>query len=169
MKYFDTFPKIIYDNFQTRNIISKVKLKDVLDEDFFSFANYTIETYDKPWTIANDYYGSVDRIWLVYLSNDIVDPFYEWHMDTYQFEEYLIKKYGSIENSKNTIDHYVDNNGLKYSPDSYTYSSSDIKATLTPKTAYRVEDENNESKRNIRLLRSDLAGNAESALKQLMR
>jgi len=169
MKYFNSFPKIVYDNLETRNIIAKVKLRDVLNKDYFAFHNYTVESLDKPWTIAHDYYGSVDRTWLVYLSNDIIDPYYEWHMDTFAFEAYLKKKYGSIETAQSQIDYYVDSNNIQYSKDTYTYSNSSIQATLTPKYAYDIEDEANENKRNIRLLRYDLAQRAEKSLIRLMK
>ena len=96
MRYFEQFPIIQYNQYNTRNIIAKVKLTDVLSEDYFSYANYSLKTFDTPWTVAHDYYGTVDRTWLVYMSNNIIDPYYEWYMDQENFEKYIIKKYGSV-------------------------------------------------------------------------
>lgn len=168
MRYFDQFPIIQYNKFDTRNIIAKVKLSDVLNEEYFSYANYTLKEFDSPWTIAHDYYGSVDRTWLVYLSNNIIDPYYEWYMDQENFDNYINKKYGSYEAAISNISHYKDANGDIYTKDTYTYGSTDLKNSLTAVTDYTKELEENESRRNIRLIRFDLATTAEQNLKGLL-
>ena len=169
MKYFEQFPTLVYNKYEVKNIISKIKLADILSEDLFSYANYTMETFDKPWTIAHDYYGTTDRTWLVFLSNNILDPYYEWHMDQFNFEKYLLKKYGSVEASQSNIEYYKNADGVKYSIDTYTYADSALKNTLSPVYSYFREDEDNEAKRNIRLLRYDLAAIAETNLKELLK
>tara|TARA_B100001093_G_C26622184_1_gene925112 strand:+ start:448 stop:957 length:510 start_codon:yes stop_codon:yes gene_type:complete len=169
MKYFDSFPEVVYNNYTTKNIISKVKLSDILSEDLFSYANYTMSPNDKPWTIAHDYYEDVDRTWLVFLSNNIVDPYYEWHLDQFNFEKYIIKKYGSLEAATTNIEYYTNTDGIKYSKDTYTYADVSVRNTLTPVYSYNREDDDNEAKRVIRLLRYDLAGAAEENLKRLLK
>lgn len=168
MKYFEQFPIIQYNQYNTRNIIAKVKLTDVLSEDYFSYANYSLKTFDTPWTVAHDYYGTVDRTWLVYMSNKVIDPYYEWYMDQENFEKYIVKKYGSIESAISNIHHYEDADKNIYSVDTYTYADTDLKNSLTGITNYRYEDLKNEDRRNIRLLRYDLASLAETNLKELL-
>ena len=43
---------------------------------------------------------------MIYLSNGIVDPYYGWYLGTEDFEAFIIKKYGSIENAIRRIKHY---------------------------------------------------------------
>ncbi len=38
-------------------------------------------------------YGSVDYIWLVYMANNIIDPYYEWPMNAQTFNDYMVDKY----------------------------------------------------------------------------
>jgi hypothetical protein len=48
-------------------------------------------------------------VWLVYLSNQIVDPYYGWLMDYNEFAAHIKKKYGSIEAAQQQILWYKNN------------------------------------------------------------
>ena len=89
MNYFQQFPTINYNEHQVRNILARVKLTEVLNSTQLTYFDYQLDEGDQAWIIADQYYGSVDRTWLVYLSNNIIDPFYEWYMDTFTFENYI--------------------------------------------------------------------------------
>jgi len=54
---------------------------------------YTVEEGERPEDIANFYYGSVDYSWLVYMANNIIDPYHEWPLNTQEFNDMLIEKY----------------------------------------------------------------------------
>ena len=163
MKYFESLPKIQYNGYSVTNILTRVKLADV-SSDQMAFLPYTVEEFDKPWTIAHDYYDSVDRTWLVYLSNDIIDPVYDWYLDTRSFEKYLKKKYGSIEAAQANLEGYKDADGTFYSTDTYTYSSNPDKSSWVPIYSYAREDEDNEKKKVIKLLDKRYAQLAEKNL-----
>lgn len=91
MNYFQHFPIINYNNEQTRNILKRVKLRELLKDQVFTYFDYQLEQGDQPWILADQYYGDVNRVWLVYLSNDITDPFYDWYMDQQIFDNYILK------------------------------------------------------------------------------
>ena len=42
----------------------------------------------------------------IFLVNQIFDPYWEWPLDTKNFERFITEKYGSIGNSKTTVHHY---------------------------------------------------------------
>lgn len=67
MKYFESLPKIEYDGYTVTNILTRVKLADV-SSDQMAFLPYTIEEFDKPWTIAHDYYDNVEVEHGLYIS-----------------------------------------------------------------------------------------------------
>ena len=117
-----------------------------------------------------NYYDSVDYIWLVYLSNDIIDPVYGWHLDTREFEKYIIKKYGSIGAAKANLEGYKDNDGTgrKYSVDTFTLSSDPNKSNWIPIYSYDREDEENEAKLTIKLLDKRFANQAQKNLVALL-
>ena len=165
MNYFEQYPLMEYDGLQMRNILRKVVIRDIVKEDALAFLPYTVSDVDKPWTLAYDYYGSVDRMWLVLLSNNIIDPVYDWYMDTRSFESFMKKKYGSIETAQSTILHYKDSDGNLYSKDTATINSTGLTAVY----AYDYEDEQNEAKRNVMLLERAYAKQAEKNLRDLLK
>jgi len=170
MKFFEQFPTVQYDQMTARNILKKVVISDIVKTEAMAFLPYTIVDGDTPWQIADMYYGSADRVWLVYMSNDIVDPIYDWYLDTRQFEDFLKKKYGSIALAQSTILHYKDINNQLRSKDTYTfYSGSQDKTQWTKVYAYDYEDDLNEAKRHIMLLDSRYAQQAERNLKSILK
>lgn len=174
MRYFKQFPDITYNSHQVKNILARVKLSDLLKGQRLTYFDYQLDDGDQPWIIADQYYDDPNRAWLVYLSNDIIDPLYEWHMDSYAFENYITKKYGSISTAKAKLESYkevVDGvaTGVIFAADSYKYSNDVNKVNWTPLYAYDIEDELNESRRNIRLLNKVYVDIAESNLKALLK
>ena len=160
-------PVITYDDQSVRDILTRVRIDD-LNVDVMSFLPYTISEFDKPWTVAHDYYDSVDFVWLVYLSNNITDPIYGWYLDSYNFESYLTKKYGSVAAAQANLEGYKDTEGTFYTTDTYTHSTNPDKSSWLPIYSYAREDEDNENKKIIKLLDKNLAGIAERNLVGLL-
>jgi hypothetical protein len=78
------------------NIFAKIAFQKKLQQQYEIFHPYTIQEGDRADTIAYLYYGDSGYDWLVYFCNDVVDPYYDWYMDTNSFKRYIEKKYGSI-------------------------------------------------------------------------
>jgi hypothetical protein len=178
MKYFNQFPEVIYNDYNIRDIIKKVSIDDLIAQEGskgLEFMPYTLGENDKPWTVANDYYNDPERVWIVLLCNNIIDPYYDWYINQNDFASYIAKKYGSVEAAQANLEYYVDADGTQYSKDSYTYNETPIagdgrvnKTAWTPKYSYAIEDEANEAKRSIKLLNRIYAGQAEKNLKELL-
>jgi len=174
MRYFKQFPDITYNDHQVKNILARVKLADILKGQRLTYFEYQLDDGDQPWIIADQYYDDPNRAWLVYLSNDIIDPLYEWYMDSYAFENYITKKYGSVSAAKAQLESYrevVDGvtTGVTFTADSYKYSNDVNKVNWTPLYAYDIEDELNDNRRNIKLLNKVYVDIAESNLKALLK
>lgn len=114
--FFDKFPKIGYsigfDDSKVRtydlatNIMVRVRvLVENLDK-VFHYYEYTVKEGDKPEILAEKIYGDPEAHWLILVSNNRVDPFYDWPMDYEAFNSYIINKYGSIENAQTTYHHH---------------------------------------------------------------
>ncbi len=71
-----------------------------------TFDEYYIEDGERPDTVAYDYYGDQSMDWLVLLTNEIQDPYFEWPLSYEQFNEYLRDKYGSVSVAQSTVHHY---------------------------------------------------------------
>lgn len=104
--YFVKFPIIKYNNTVTRDITERVALINRKKTPAGSI--YPIELGDQTrsdiaaWKIYND--PTLD--WMLYLSNNILDPYYEWHLSDDDFIAFIKTKYGSIELSKEKVAYY---------------------------------------------------------------
>jgi hypothetical protein len=104
--YFSKFPLTRYSNSVAIDITKRVKLLDRVSNNPFAFYPYDIANGERADNFSNRYYNDPYLSWLVYLSNNIVDPYYEWYLQHDELEELIIKKYGSIEQAKTKIKHY---------------------------------------------------------------
>lgn len=95
-KYFSNYPITKYKGKSVRDITRRSKVNESILNDPFIFLPYTIKEGEKPETIANLYYGSVNDTWMVLLANKISDPYSQWPMDEEEFEQYFINKYADI-------------------------------------------------------------------------
>jgi len=110
MKYFDTFPFVTTaDNkgnyTQLVNLTLRTKLIPQLSKNPLIFYKYAIQEGDTPEIIANKYYGSPYRYWMVLIANEIADPQWEWPLSTQQFTKFIIDKYKAAAGSQSPIDY----------------------------------------------------------------
>lgn len=185
-RYFNRFPKILYtkDNNTSlaTNILTRIDtIKNKLDN-VALFYNYDIQEGDTPEMIASKYYNDPELHWVVLIFNNMFDPFYDWPLHYHQFQEFIIDKYGDAatalatphhyEKSVTTIDgysHQSTKNTYIIDLDSYnslipntvtrTFPNGQTVSVVTDKRnvdCYVYEEELNESKRTIKLIKSDL-------------
>ena len=107
--YFSKFPLTSYSNSVAIDITKRVKLLDRVSGNPFAFFPYDISNGERADNFSNRYYDDPFMSWLLYLSNNIVDPYYEWYLQNNELEELIIKKYGSIEQAKLKIKFYRNN------------------------------------------------------------
>ena len=104
--YFQKFPLINYTNIGSRNIFARVKILEAIKQNELALLPYTIQEGDRADTIANAYYGSPSYAWAIYLVNEIIDPLHEWPKTEYDLNNFLQKKYGSLEDARDVILYY---------------------------------------------------------------
>jgi Base plate wedge protein 53. len=92
-KYFENFPVVEYEGKKVRDITRRNNFVRSITTNPMLFLPYTVKQNERAEDVANFYYGSVDYVWLVYMANQIIDPYYEWPMDEETFNKYLIAKY----------------------------------------------------------------------------
>lgn len=108
-KYFDKFPLITYSNNTVVDITKRVALLDRVSRNPYTFYPFTIESQERADQLSNRYYKDTFKSWLIYLSNDIVDPYYEWYLSEDEMQEFVSKKYGSLYSAQNKIKLYRNN------------------------------------------------------------
>ena len=96
--YFSRFGKIQYgfdkDNFKiVTDVMKRVKVKDKVLNEFSLYDKYDVQSGDTPESIAFKHFGNADFHWVILLTNNIVDRYYDWPMSEQEFEVFLKDKY----------------------------------------------------------------------------
>ena len=109
VKYFENFQKINYQGQQIVDITERaVFLNNVLKNPYL-FYPYDVTEDERPDQFANRYYGTPYYSWLIYLSNNIIDPYYEWPMPQEDFDNFIQKKYNHFEVAQRKIKYWENN------------------------------------------------------------
>lgn len=92
-EYFDKLPEITYNGVLVRDITRRVSfLKQAINNPYVLLP-YTIKEGERAEDLAYYYYGNPNYAWLIYLANNIVDPYNEWPLDEDTFNYYIMDKY----------------------------------------------------------------------------
>lgn len=105
-RYFDKFPVTAYKNNLSVDITKRVALLDKVSRNPYIFYPYDIVSDERADQLSSRYYQDSYKSWILYLSNKISDPYYEWYLTERQFIEFLEKKYGSLYDSQQKIKFY---------------------------------------------------------------
>lgn len=98
-KYFRYFPTTGHDltnvgqTVRLTNILRRFKIKSSVADNVSVFYDYSIQSHDRPDTIAAKYYGDAGYAWVVMMYNEISDPIFDWPLFGNSFDEYIIGKY----------------------------------------------------------------------------
>ena len=112
-KYFENFPTITYEGQRVKDITRRNSFTKMVSTNPLLYLPYTIKESERAEDIAHFYYGSTDYTWLVYISNNIIDPYHQWPMAAADFNSYLIEKYGEQSGrvGEDVVDWTKDDNG----------------------------------------------------------
>jgi hypothetical protein len=100
MSYFNEFPLMAYDvkgdkNYKLLpNILKRVKLRSGIRSGAFLFDNYDVKDGERPEDVAYKYLGDAELHWVILMTNNITDRYYQWPLTQPQFQEHLEDKYG---------------------------------------------------------------------------
>lgn len=182
MAYFKNFPKIQYDDVTVRNILLKSALVSEVFNSTDAFYPYIIKDGYRADLVANEFYGDPKYDWIVYFSNKVVDPYYEWPLSTRDFRSYLEKKYDTtIYDLMNTTSHYeytgITNDSAEDIARKSWKMTSSTRAKMvtygedtsgwTAVSVYDYEDRLNEARRSIRLLAPPYVNQVEKELAKI--
>lgn len=169
-EYFSYFPTTEHDltnigqTVTLTNILRRFIVRSDLQNRADIFYEYDVQWGDRPDIIAEKYYGDADMAWLVLHFNNIKDPVFDFPLFGRDFDNYIIGKYGSINDAKSEVHEYrqilndaeVKFDGTKI-PERYVVvdlTTYNTLSTSARRTIYKYdwEEEQNESKRKIKIL-----------------
>lgn len=147
--YFKNFPRIIYTldgnrtNFIMTDIFRRVISTDNNTLGTLSYDEYDIMDGETPEIVASKVYDNPGLHWIILVVNNIIDPRYDWPLPVNSLISYVTNKYGV--GNEYATHHYIDENG-----DIVHSSFAGIKYAVTN---YTYEEELNETKRRIKILK----------------
>ena len=187
--YFHAFPTLPYDTdgtmpnkYQTvRNIMNRTKIKNTVKDDLAAYYPYIIKEGERPDILSYNYYGTIAYAYLILLFNDIIDPQFDWPLNTIDFENYMISKYGTIATAKEETKFYYQiiraevpkteirerQEEVKFIIDETSYNAL-AEASRKKISSYDYEVQLNDNKRYIRVISKELIADVDSQYKQAM-
>lgn len=134
---FNGVPKVQYnDNLITD--LSRNLTVDWTDGNIY-FVNYSIKEGDTAENISYRLWNDSSLSWIIYLINNMIDPFFDWPLRSNEILGYVKNKYG--EANIYAIHHYEKNG--------YVVNGSPSDPTVEKITNYQYEFQKNEEKRKI--------------------
>ena len=124
--YFKSFPFTFYtlDNTTTvqvvTNITNRTNITDKVKQNLSLFDEYDIKDGETPELLADKFYNNPELHWLILHYNDIIDPRFDWPLDTNNLSRYTAGKYANVTG----IHHYEDANGNYSNGNVYLISSN---------------------------------------------
>jgi hypothetical protein len=94
-RYFQKFPIISYSNTRVVDITRRTTLLNKVSNNPYVYYPYEIVDEERAEQFSSRYYEDPYQSWVLYLSNNITDPYYEWYLSERQLVEFCDKKYGS--------------------------------------------------------------------------
>ena len=162
MSYFNKFPLTTYDIKGDKvrklvpDILRRVKLRSKIKSGGMVFDKYDVKEGEKPEDVAFKWFGDAELHWVILMTNNVTDRYYDWPMNDVQFQEYLTDKYGA--GSEDAVHHYeiTKSSGITtpQGPNDYSHkvevNSDEDNAESISNREY--EEREQDKKRSIRLL-----------------
>ena len=158
--YFSQFPSLIYDINNQGNqklvtdIFKRVKVRDKVVNETSLYEFYYVPNGEKPEDTAFKHFGNPELHWIILMTNNIVDRYFEWPLSDADFERFVNDKYA---NADATHHHEITRSSGKTTGDGPDDFSHKIEVNSTDADAqsvsnYEYEQRLQDQKRQIKLL-----------------
>jgi hypothetical protein len=108
-RLFSKYPVITYDGLRCLDISRRVKLTREARANPNLFYPLEMKSGMRADSLADAYYEDSYLDWMLYLSNEIVDPYYQWYLSESDFRSFITEKYGTLEYAMEHIKFYRNN------------------------------------------------------------
>ena len=177
--YFSKFPLIPYqistqDSLKlVPDILRRIKIRESLRAGSTLFDRYDVKENENPEDVAFKWFGSANLHWVILITNNVLDRYYDWPLNQVEFAEFLKDKYGA--GNEDAVHHYeiTKSSGKTTSsgPSDYSHkvevNSDEDDASSVSNRQYeeRIQDK----KRQIQLLNKGLLGSFIEEFERLVR
>ena len=97
--YFSQFEQGYYDlkgdgkEKLVTDLMTRVKVREKVIDEASLYDKYDVPSGERPEDTAFKHFGSSQYHWVILMTNNITDAYYEWPMSEQTFETFLIDKY----------------------------------------------------------------------------
>lgn len=106
MNYFNKFPVISYDGKIAKNLLARSKFSTNTKNNKYIFYPYSVDDNTRVDNLSQDYYDSPNYSWVIWFSNDTIDPYYDLALTGDDFNKFIVNKYGSMDIAMRKIHNY---------------------------------------------------------------
>ena len=192
---FDSFPRIAYtlDDGESEQVVVDIFKRIILSKEFQENSSF-FETYEvlhgeTPEELSYRFYGTQSLYWLILMTNDIIDPRFEWPLSEENLLKVVEDKYGG-ENNIFAINRAVNSKGYQIetffvlSEESthknpvrisveldginYPFAYDEAPDLAAYESNYEVEQTNNEINRTIKVLKPEIVQDILSSYKKTL-
>ena len=171
MSIFTYYPKIAYkvDDYNFLKVIDinvVTKIKDFLTQYIgISYTPYVVVDGESPDLISYKFYEDPGYDWIIMLTNNVHSIYDDWPRNSETFKEYIIYKYGSLQNAMATTKYYYDADRNIIDVLEYTSLAANNRSL---ETVYEYELELNTNKSKIKILNKSSINAVESGLRSIL-
>lgn len=163
MSYFSKFPSFQYKLNGSEDIVTDILRRSTFISEYKPYtdlySSYTIVDGETPQSIAIKFYKSPNYQWVVLMFNELHNIYGEWPLDSLALKNYCIDKYSEI--TMYMVKHYeldgiVVGEVKEFVDKNITWIEPDIINGSVPISFYEYEEQLNDKKREILILRPEL-------------
>ncbi len=110
--FFTPFPNVGFDIHkngsvaQPVNIMLSFKIRQIIQDRLAIYYNYDIKEGDRPDIIADKYYGDTTLDWVILMTNQVLNPIFDWPLDYDNFVKFVKAKYINYNTASTQVHHY---------------------------------------------------------------
>lgn len=163
MSYFEKFPLMTYEVSGKEYIVRDILRRSAFISEYRPytdlFETYTLSDGETPQSLALEKYNSASFHWVVLVTNEIHNPYFDWPLDQLDMEKMTEQKYGSAM----YMTRHWEKDGLvvgeiKVFKNAQTWVPPTFSGLATAVSFYDYEQSLNDDKREISILRPELLG-----------
>jgi hypothetical protein len=172
MSIFSNYPKVRYkvndyDYLRAIDITDVSKIKNYLKAfGRVGYSPYVIRDGETPDYVSYKLYGSPEYDWVIMLTNNLYSIHDDWPKNSETFKNYIIDKYGNLNDPMTTIKYYY-NNSTGNIIDSIEWNLLSA-ANRRSETEYEWELRKNTNKSKILVMQKGSLGALDAGLKSIL-
>lgn len=146
------------------NITQRARLAERLRQFTSVMHDYIVQDGERPDSVATVVYGDPKYTWVILLVNNIFS-LYDWPLSYDEFQSYIVKKYGSVENANNGTPYYFTSDGIQVDAD--TYAALPLDQVGVIRSPLDQETLDNENKRRIKVISAQFLSGIDQVIRTL--